>query len=143
MKAVLILIIIVVYSSLQEDDCCFRKTVAGTDTLDGTYIFLRKFDPPSSKVAECVDVCIYSRDVPGHEGEEYCFTPTLDGAVIDDQCEAPPTQSPPSPCLLIPTLLLANPVCQLFSKSLNILFLVAPLYLATKKNVKSWYPVPP
>ena len=95
MKAVLILIIIVVYSSLQEDDCCFKKTVAGTDTLDGPYIFLRKFDPPSSKVAECVDACIYSRNVPGHEGEEYCFTPTLDGAAINDQCEAPPTQSPP------------------------------------------------
>merc|ERR1712179_196466 len=96
MKAVLTLVIFVVYNSLQ-DECCYRKTVEGTESLDGPYIFLRKFDPPSSKVPECVDACIYSRDVLGHEGEEYCFTPTLDGAVIDDECEAPPTTTPPTP----------------------------------------------
>merc|ERR1712110_1326046 len=94
MKAVLILVIFAIYNSLQ-DKCCFKKIVEGTESLDGPYIFLRKFDPPSSKVPECVDSCIYSRDVLGHEGEEYCFTPTLDGAVIGDQCEAPPTTTPP------------------------------------------------
>merc|ERR1712032_502261 len=93
MKIVLLLVIFVVYTTFQEDSCCFKKTVARTDNLDGTYTFLRKFDPPSSKVAECVDFCIYSRDVVGHEGEEYCFTPSLDGAVIDNMCEAPNIQS--------------------------------------------------
>ena len=108
MKTVLILVIFVVYNSLQADECCFKKIVEGTESLDGPYIFLRKFDPPSSKVPECVDSCIYSRDVLGHEGEEYCFTPTLDGAVIDDECEAPKTTTPPpatttSPPISTPT----------------------------------------
>ena len=106
MKTALILVIFVVYNSLQ-DECCYKKTVEGTESLDGAYIFLRKFDPPSSKVPECVDVCIYYRDVPGHEGEEYCFTPTMDGAVIDDQCEAvtstPPPATTPSPPISTPT----------------------------------------
>ena len=101
MKAAILLTLLLVYSSSQQDNCCLRKIVEGTDSLDGTYVFIREFDGP--KESACVDSCIYSREGPDHEGEEYCFKTALHGATIEDQCEAPSSTTTTTTLMTTPT----------------------------------------
>merc|ERR1712106_625254 len=66
--------------------CCNTKIVTGSpgNTLDGTYSYLKDWDP---KDPNCADGCIYSRE--GRAGEEYCFQAVAVGATIKDECDAP------------------------------------------------------
>merc|ERR1712106_880830 len=66
--------------------CCNTKIVTGSpgNTLDGTYSYLKDWDP---KDPNCYDGCIYSRE--GRAGEEYCFQAVAVGATMKDECDAP------------------------------------------------------
>ena len=70
--------------------CCYKKVITAPNQYVGTYTLSKDVGGPPDP--NCFDGCIYSKE--GSPSEEYCFSVSVPGADIEDQCDAtlpPPT----------------------------------------------------
>ena len=68
------------------EECCYKKTFRGIDSLEGEYILKKNFD--GEVYSLCNSNCIYTRKGDEDSDNEYCFgNKDIPGVSVVDQCE--------------------------------------------------------